>query len=483
SRDLFVRWDLTDEKQYTLSKATKDILRNLEDPVTVTAYFTEDLPPQLAKLRDDFRDKLVEYANVSKGMIDFEFVNPNEDDAIKQEAVQNGVMPVPVQVREKDQVKAQEAYLGARLQMGDQQEVIPVIVSGTGMEYALTTAIKKMAVVDKPTVGLVQGHGEPGLQDLEQVYAQLSVLYNVENLDLAAEPDIPARFRAVALVAPTDSIPADQLAKLDQYLANGGHLFVAINAVNGDFQTAQGTALTTGLETWLKEKGLIVDPAFVIDATCGSVTVQRQQGMFRFQTPVQFPFLPLVSNFADHPITKGLEQVIMPFASPVRFAGDTSKVFVPIAFTSNKAGTINPPTYFDVNKQWSEADFPLSNLVLGGILEGNFGGDLPGKIVVFGDGDFPTQGGGRGQNSDNASLMTNAIDWLSDDTGLIELRTKGVVTRPISEEYLGDDNEGKRNTMKFLNFLLPILLVLGYGVFRFQRQSRLRKQRMEERYA
>lgn len=481
SQNHSIRWDMTDEEQYTLSNATENILESLEDPVTVTAYFTEDLPPQLQKLKDDFRDKLIEYSSASGGYLDFKFTDPSQDDILKQTAMMDGVMPVPVQMREKDQVKQQEVFIGAVLEMGEQKEVIPMIASGTGMEYALSTAIKKMSVVDKPSVGLIQGHGEPGLQELEGVYAQLSILYNVENIDLNAETSIPDRFRAVALIAPTDSIPPDHFAKMDDYLGRGGKMMIGINAVNGDFQTAQGTALTTGLETWLSEKGLIVDPTFVIDANCGTVTVQRQQGMFRFQTPVQFPFLPLVSNFPEHPITKGLEQVVMPFASNIRFSGDSSKTFTPIAYTSERAGSINVPTQFDVNKQWTEADFPIGNLVLGGILEGKIVGDMPSKMVVFGDGDFPTQG--RGQNSDNANLMSNTIDWLSDDTGLIELRTKGVVTRPISDEYLGDENEGKRNTMKFMNFGMPIFLILLFGFYRFQRQIRLRKQRESVSYA
>lgn len=481
SRNIFLRWDMTDEQQFTLSNATENILEELEDPVTVTAYFTEDLPPQLQKLKDDFREKLVEYSNSSNGNLDFTFIDPSENDASKQTAMQNGVMPVPVQMREKDQVKQQEVFLGAMLELGEQKEVIPVIASGTGMEYALTTAIKKMTVVDKPSIGLIQGHGEPGLQELESVYAQLSILYNVENIDLNSETTIPDRFRTVALVAPSDSIPPDHFSKLDDYLGRGGNLMVGINAVNGDFQTAQGSALTTGLETWLAQKGLIVDPSFVIDANCGTVNVQRQQGMFRFQTPVQFPFLPLISNFPEHPITKGLEQIVMVFASNIRFTGDSTKTFTPIALSSEKSGSINVPTNFDVNKQWSQADFPISNLVVGGILEGNLVGDMPSKIVLFGDGDFPTQGGG--QNSDNANLMSNAIDWLSDDTGLIELRTKGVVTRPIKEEYLGDENEGKRNTLKFLNFGLPIFLLLMFGLYRFQRQSRIRKHRESVSYA
>jgi ABC-type uncharacterized transport system involved in gliding motility auxiliary subunit len=102
-------------------------------------------------------------------------------------------------------------------------------------------------------------------------------------------------------------------------------------------------------------------------------------------------------------------------------------------------------------------------------------------LVVFGDGDFAVSGQ-SGQSEDNISLMVNAIDWLSDDTGLIELRTKAIATRPISDKYLGDENAGKRNFMKYLNFGLPLLLVVSLGIYRSQRQRNLRMKRMQERY-
>jgi len=484
SRQVFVRFDLTEDKQYTLSKATKDILKGLDDPVTVRAYFSEGLPPEYQEVRRDFQDMLVEYANLSKGMVEYEFINPNESPEKEQEALQAGIRPLIIAVREKDQSKQQKAFMGAVLEMGERSEVIPVLVSGTGMEYALSTGIKKLSVTDKPSVAILQGHGEPGLGELGQVVEGLSVLYNVETLDLSSDTRIPERFRAVAVVAPTDSIPESHLQALDDYLARGGRLFVAINRVQGDLQTAMGNEQTTGLEGWLRQKGIEVEPAFLVDAVCAPVTVQQRQGFFTINTQVSFPFLPILSNFAEHPITKGLEQVILPFASPLRWQGDSSLTFTPIAFSSEKAGTVKAPTFFDVtNKRWTDADFPLSNLPVGAVVEGNFGGELPGRLVVFGDGDFPVTGQGRGANPDNVNLMVNSMDWLSDDTGLIELRTKGVASRPIDEAFLGDENATKRNLIKIINFGLPILLVIVLGIVRYQRQRSIRLQRMQIRYA
>jgi len=105
------------------------------------------------------------------------------------------------------------------------------------------------------------------------------------------------------------------------------------------------------------------------------------------------------------------------------------------------------------------------------------------KLVVIADGDFPINGPAYGQQQprrlqpDNVNLLSNALDWLSDDTGLIALRTKGAVTRPIREL-----DDATKTILKYTNFLLPILLVIGYGVVRAQRNRLTRIKRMNENY-
>lgn len=475
ARQVFFRLDVTQGKQYTLSKATKDILRDLEDPVTVQAYFSEDLPPHIASTRRDFQDMLIEYTNLSKGNVDFEFINPNEDPTVEQEAMQSGIAPVMINVREKDQVKQQKAYLGALVKMGEMQEVIPFVQPGGAMEYELTTNIKKLSVLDKPSIGILQGHGEPEIQDLAQAYQGLSVLYNVEAIDLTQVESIEPRFQTIAMVGPKDTLRAASLTKLDEFLNRGGNLFLAFDRVNGDLSQASGSAIDIGLVDWLKGKGLVVDDSFVTDARSGSVTVQQRTGFMTFNTQVNFPFLPLVQGFEEHPITTGLESVIFEFASPVRFEGDSTLTFTPLVTSSDKSGSVKAPTYFDINKKWSDVDFPQRNLTIGGVLEGLFGGS-PAKMIVFSDGAFPVTGQ-RQQNADNVNLMVNAIDWLSDDTGLIDLRTKGVTSRPIE-----DLEDSRRSFLKYLNFALPILLLLVYGFIRNQRNKSQRMRRMQEQW-
>jgi gliding-associated putative ABC transporter substrate-binding component GldG len=480
SGQLYFRFDLTADKSYTLSKATKNILRSLDEPVTVTAYFTEDVPPQLLQARTDFKDMLVEYGNIAKGNLVFEFIDPNKNQESENKAMQEGIMPNIVNVRERDQMTQKRVFLGAVLKMGNDKEIIPVIQSGTAMEYALSSAIKKLSVTEKPMIGYIRGHGEPSMNALQQVMTSLGVLYSVREVNLDS-PDIDLRnYATIAIVAPTDTIPLEHFNILDQYLSGGGNLFIAYNKVKGDFTTVQGTSIYTGLEDWLASKGLYVDNNFLVDATCGSVGVQQQAGFMSYTTNINFPYLPLIQKFADHPVTKGLERLLLPFASTIQYTGDTNFTFTPIAFSSQKSGTLNPPLYFDVNKKWTDRDFPLSGLTVAGVLSGKFSGYADSKIILIGDGDFPVNGEGQRPQQlqpDNINLMVNSIDWLSDHTGLIDLRTKAITARPLK-----DVEEGRKMFLKWLNFLLPIVLIILYGIIKNQRNRSLRVKRMEEGY-
>jgi gliding-associated putative ABC transporter substrate-binding component GldG len=397
-------------------------------------------------------------------------------------AQQSGIQPIMINVRERDQMKQQRAYLGALVQMGDRKEVIPFIQPGAAMEYALSTNIKKLSVKDKPAIAFLQGHGEATLASIPQLQNQLSILYSVETVQFTDSTGVPPNYKTLVVIAPKDTIPQLHFNYLDDFLSRGGRLLLALNTVEGDLSNGSGSKIYTGFETWLKQKGIDIEDNFIIDASCSNIMVRQQQGPFMMNTPVQFPYLPNITNFTKHPITDGIESAVLIFASPIRLTStDTSLVMFPLAVTSEKSGIQTPPLYFDVMKQWTLNDFTLSSLPVAVLAEGKTPATSGFKMVVFSDGDFAVNG--EGQNAqqlseDNISLMSNAIDWLSDDTGLIELRTKGVTSRPIDASL----EDGTKTLLKYLNFLLPIVLIIVYGVIRFQIKRKKRNELMNTDY-
>ena len=131
---------------------------------------------------------------------------------------------------------------------------------------------------------------------MQQVATGLNVLYNFEPYYLNDSTPIPNHITTLALIKPEDSISNSSLQQLDIFLQRGGNLFIALNRVNGDLSNGFGNVVNTGVENWLENKGLEVKDNFVVDAQCGNVQVQQQQGFFRYNTNVKFPYIPIVVN-------------------------------------------------------------------------------------------------------------------------------------------------------------------------------------------
>jgi len=307
------------------------------------------------------------------------------------------------------------------------------------------------------------------------------VLYDIEPLNIEDSSAIPVYYRSLIWIAPKDTIPSFEFGKLDQYLNRGGSLFLAHSSVQGDLQQSSlASAPDIGIKGWVSRKGLSYGNEFVIDPNCASVTVQQRQGFFTINSQIDFPYFPRVGNFADHPITGGLEGIILPFVNG--FAPnsiDTTTTVTPLLFTSDVSGVVRPPSYVDIQKQWRDSDFISEEQILAALVENI--GTGGGKLTVIGNDVFIVNGEGQQAqqlNPDNVNFTSNAIDFMSDDTGLIDLRTKAVTTRPLDSV-----DDGRKNLLKYGNVFAPILLILVYAFIRRQTKNRQRQKWTQGNYA
>ncbi len=479
SRSAHLRLDLTGDKRFTLSRATVDMLDKLPESVTVTAYFTEDLRPDLALVREELKDLLVEYAERSHGNVQFEFVDPGRADSLERQAQEDGVSWVLVNTREKDKAEQVKAYMGAVVRMGEQSATIPLLQPESALEWELSSAMKRVSFKDKPVVGLVMGHGEPGFDRMPQLERSLSVLYGVEPMAIYDSFPIHDRFSALLWIDPTDSIPPGHLLRLEEYLGKGRGLVIAYSKVTSDLGRSPVIDVrNNALETWLAGKGLRFAPQAVVDANCGQVQVLQQRGMFTVPVPVAFPYFPLITSFDKHPISAGLDAVLMQFCTPITFMGDTTAVrCTPLLRTSARSGLLDAPHVIDIQHQWNDAELSAGPQTVGVALEGRLSPGNPARMVVFSNSTFPLNAGGAQPtaiNPDNVNVVVNAVDWVTDSTGLIELRNKGVHFRPL--DPLSD---AYRAALKWGVSLAPIALVLLFGLFRLRWRRKQREQRMQ----
>lgn len=486
------RADLTENNRYTLAQASEQVAEGLDDPVTVTAYFSSDLPGQFQRTREEFRALLQEFRAAAEGNVEFNFVNPNESDESEEDAQQAGIQPVTIDVRERDQVSQQRAYLGAVFQYGDQREAIPFIEPGSALEYTIASTIQKLTRDHSAVLGLLQGHGEPSFQEMIQLQDALDGRYETQTVSGVDTAGVPPNIDVLLIARPEEALSTEEALAIDQYVMRGGRVVFALNRAQANMRFGQAQPKQTGLEPLLETYGLPIRADLIRDQNASTVQVQEQRGGFSVVNQIRYPYIPQIVSFASHPISEGLDAAVFQFVSSLDTASvDTTAALTVLASSSDRSGRASLPASIQPSQEWNVADFPDGSLPIAGLLEGSFSSAFAEtdtlsveraegaetKLLVIGDGDFIVNGEGQQQQrlpDGNINLMANGIDYLADDTGLLSLRTQRVTSRPLQQL-----EPGTKTLLKYLNVLLPILLVLGYGLLRYRR-NRTRRQRWKE---
>lgn len=477
---IFTRMDLTKAGVFTLSDASKAIVRNLDDRVTVKAYFTEDLPAPYNNNRRTVLDILNEYKAYSNGNLQYEFINP-EGEKPEREAQQAGIPPVQVQVVKEDKFEVKKAYLGLEFLYEDRKETIPVVQNLGSLEYDISSTIKRLTARAKKRVGYTTGHQETPLTSLQRANKDISAQYDLVPVDLSSsQATIPQDLTALLVIAPQTKFSDTAKYQIDQYIMNGGRAAFLLNKMNvnlnAQYRIAQPVQM--GLDDMLESYGIRVNSDLVRDRQCANIAVTETQGQFQFQSQIPFPYFPQAIDFdRASPIMKDLHSIIFFFASSI----DTSlaaskglKVEV-LARTSRQSGrqtgfVVIDPFRNPVN-ELTESGIPLA-AVASGSFQSLFEGKTPApkvakspdtRIIVVGDGNFMRDDFAR--NRDNLNFFENIVDYLADDAGLITIRSKDIAQPPLEEI-----SDGAKKLLKYGDLLLPPLLVIGYGLLRWRRR-------------
>lgn len=321
-----LRLDLTGGKEFTVSKATKDVLRELKDLTTVTVYMSQDLPPQLATLRREISDLLDEYRTYGHGKVQVEFVDPTQDPQTEQRLRTLGIPQIMAQTVEKDQLQVKNIYLGIVVSYLDRQEVIPVVQDTYTLEYDLTSAILKVGRQEQYVIGVLAGPTEhdlskhmQGLRELLQKQFQVQPV-NLRDGESAVPPEVN-----LLIVAGPNRVPERVQYQIDQYIMRGGRVIVLIDPIRlPEDGTLQGMPVDSGLEALLAHYGVRVQKSMVVDrALCAQASFSG--GYIRYTIP--YPYwpkaVPDLLNRQD-PITNRLESLVLPWVAPL-------EVDVPVA--------------------------------------------------------------------------------------------------------------------------------------------------------
>lgn len=491
---IFGRLDVTERGLFTLSEASRNLMRSLDDRVTVKAYFTEDLPAPYNSNRRSLIDQLNEYKAYSGGNLVFEFIDPSGEKA-EQEAQQNGVVPVQVQVLKEDKFEVKRAFMGMVFLYEDKKEVIPVIQNTSTLEYDISSTIKRLTTRTRKKLGFLTGQGQPGLNEINTARQVLDKQYEITTVELSGGGTIPDDVGVLIVMAPTQKFSDTDKFKIDQFIMRGGKAAFLLNKVDANLQQRFARTLDLAIEDLLEAYGLRINPDMVRDAQCANVSIMQQQFGFNIQSQVPFPYLPLASNFSrDNMMVKDLQGLVLFFASSldtVRIAERNLRAEILIR-SSAQAGRQSQFFMIDPLARFTLADFAEQHIPLGILVEGQFQSAFTDKpvpvdtaggavapptprtispetrMVLVGDGDFA-----RDQylgNKDNLTFFANIVDYLMDDAGLITIRSKDVSLPPLEQV-----SDGTKKMVKYGNLVVPPALVLGYGLLRWRMRKARRK--------
>jgi ABC-2 type transport system permease protein len=474
---LHVRADATEKELFSLSTGSKRLASTLKDRMEIVAYFSPDLPPPHNATERYVRDLLLEYKDASKGKIALRFVHPEKDED-KQAAERDNVSRVQDQKLESDSFSVHEGYRGMAFHYLGDTRAIAQIDDTDGLEYEITQIIKEMSG-EKVKIGVLGGHNEdppPNPMQMQmgqppQGGVKLNALkgylptYDVQ--EVKADKELPSDLKALLIVQPDKPFSETELRYIDQFVMRGGSLAVFGGSVKIDIASGSptGAFVDTGINKLLSKWGMSMQGKLVADAQCGRARMPTTLGI-----PIAVPYPPVpIITFEEyqrkHPVLFRLDQVALPYSAPIAL-NDTLKndkeVKRTILGQSTKYAWLMDGASIDLKarERWdvpSKRDSFVVGVAVQGRLPSAFaavpastpeGGDSgaapsnikaperaekPVHVLVFGSGYFmrdeflqAPQRGAREVPGGAVAFALNAVDWLAQDSDLIEIRAKSV---------------------------------------------------------
>jgi len=469
SMNYFLRLDLTDNKMYSLSESSKLTINKIDDPLIIDLYFSDDLPGPLKNNKRYIQDVLEEYAAYS-GYINFYFVPNDENFASKAQG--DGIQSQDIQVIENDEVTFKTIFMGMKLRYNGKSEVLPMLGVSAGLEYTLTKSIKKLIDDKQFTLGIAQaGTKMSSYENLNTILGERFIINNNISLESLESSNID-----LLLLGNIDGdLNPEELAGLKGYINSGGKLFLAQGKINTDIQTSQGTAKKSNIFNLLNEYGINIEENLVLDQNCKQLVARQQSGMFSIQRQIDYPFIPSITNFetSENNVTglEGLQIIQVAFPSEITLVDSSNSImFTPLLQTSNNSAIMKD--IFNLGAL-PEINPILNNLnesskIIGGKLVTDSGGE----ITLITDSEFLDDNSianmrvVRNDINENYTFIENSIDVLLGDAELVSLRSREIISRPLIDEAQGQENSSLRTRWKWINMLLPSILIIAYGLIR-----------------
>ena len=515
-----VQFDLTEEKRFTISDATKTLLRSLDEQVYFEIYLAGDLPSNFERFQNSIDEMLEQFSIESRNKVQYKFTDPAQAansqarNQFYQSLIDKGIEPSNLNYKNADGDKMEKLlFPGAMVSKGINEVSVNLIKGNSAagvdvvlnqsienLEYELAVSIAQLIDGTTKKIAYISGHGSPDSLEIAGFRNTVLSKYELYNVSLAARQELSG-YDAVIIGKPTQPFSEREKYLVDQYLMRGGNLIYFINAlsVNMDSASGEGTVAIPyeiNLTDQLFRYGVRVNQNYVLDVNSGQFPVIA--GNVGNQPQIQmipWPFFPVLTNFSKHPSVRNLDAILGRFVSEIDTVKADGIKKTPLVNTSQYTKLLGPPVrvaFNDLRDKLRPEQFTDGPKTIGYLLEGSFTslyanrlvpegfektGFLdkgePGKVIVIGDGDIirndfdPETGEPLGLGVEpftkttyaNEDFILNILDYMVDDSGLIETRSREVKIRPLDRVKV----QQERTIWQIINLVTPVLLVLLTG--------------------
>lgn len=527
----FERIDMTQEKRYSLSNSSKDLAKGMEDIVYFRIYLDGDLPPGFLKLKNSLKEMLDEFRIYSNDNIEYEFIDPSANPDEKQrvelykQLSQKGLFPTNLEEKEKGQQSQKIIFPGAIVNYRSQEIPMQILKSKFGgnsdvmlnnsienLEYEISTVLRKLSREKSTSIAFLRGQSELPTKKISDAANGLSDFYIVDTVNINGRLNALKDYKLLIIAKPDSAFDEKDKFVIDQFIMKGGRVLWLIDklAMNMDSLEKRSTNVAIPLELNIDDMlfryGVRINSDFVLDMQAAPIPVvtgyvgnQPKQEIFPWY------YYPLLSAEGKNPIVNNLNMIKTEFASSIDTI-ETESVTKTVLLSSSKLSRLQmAPARVSLNILREKADpqmFNRRNVPVAVLLEGSFNSNYENrvpeaiasskdidfksksentKMIVVSDGDviasYVSKKGNvyplgydrfTRQTFGNKSFILNCIDYLCDNNGVLELRSKEIKLRLLDPAKIEEPQ-----FIQWLNVILPTIMIIIFGmIFSFIRKRK-----------
>jgi gliding-associated putative ABC transporter substrate-binding component GldG len=527
----YERFDLTEDNRYTVSKEATGLIAKFDSPVIIDVLLDGNLPAEFSKLQTETVLLLEQFASKNNN-IKFNLVNPLEGDSPREQTLaelqQIGLTPANITIEEEGKVSQELVFPWAMVNYNNKTVRVPLLKNKLGassedrinnsvqqLEYAFADAFTKLATNEKKRVAVLKGNGELDDIYLTDYLSTIREYYNIGAITLDSVSNNPQKvldqlksFDLALIAKPTEAFTEEEKYVLDQFIVGGGKSMWLLDPIIMEMDSLfneRGNSIALrrelNLEDFFFKYGIRLNAVLVNDLYNTPIVLATGDANESHYNPLPWIYHPMVFSKNNHPINTNIEASRFQFTSTIDTLTNSNKktVLLQSSPLSKTEGTPKPIGLNILSQQPDKEKYiGKGNLPLAVLVEGNFNSaytnrikplNLKGsieqgkknKLLVVADGDIIKNqlrngnplplGYDKWTNNTygNKEFLINSINYLLDDTGLINIRNKKVSIPLLDVQKISE----QKSKWQLINIGTPIVLVILFGIgFGYYRKSK-----------